>query len=447
MGIRRLVLLSSLALCVVLGTFGLVTGAALAASPTISGVSFSSVGVSEVTLSATINPEGSSTAYKFEYGTTTGYGSSTPTVMLGSGTEGIGVQEQLEGLQPDTTYHFRLVAGNESGSSASSDGTFTTFGQAFLGLPDDRGYEKVSPNDNADGNVYAPSPIELFAFEADFNEQPYVASEDGNALAYMAYPPETGGNGHEGGDAGNQYVTRRLPGGGWSANDISPPSEAGYPSTYQGFSKNLSAGIVMASTKQPLASGAPGGEFSVPYVRDLESESYTSLLTVLPPNSEVNHFYAYGVSINAAGSSFEPAYAGSSADLKHVLWMVNDALTANAVDGGEEQNNLYDTHEGQLTLVNVLPDGSSEPNAVFGGPPPPPYGYQESNPSFSHAISEDGSRIFWTDLNTHNLYMRENGATTVQVDAGVGGGVSSGRRPRTGRRCSSPRTATSTSTT
>ncbi len=103
------------------------------------------------------------------------------------------------------------------------------------------------------------------------------------------------------------------------------------------------------------------------------------------------------------------------------------------VDGGEGENNLYDSVDGQLQLVNVLPNGNSEPNATFGGPTI----YREAHnaPDFSHAISTDGRTIFWTDLNTHNLYVRENdaqpqsplgaedeclvlgNACTVQVDA------------------------------
>ena len=52
-----------------------------------------------------------------------------------------------------------------------------------------------------------------------------------------------------------------------------------------------------------------------------------------------------------------------------------------------------------------------------------PYRFNEGDgPALTNDISEDGSRIFWTDLNNNNLYVRENGSSTVQVDAGVGGG-------------------------
>ncbi len=40
-----------------------------------------------------------------------------------------------------------------------------------------------------------------------------------------------------------------------------------------------------------------------------------------------------------------------------------------------------------------------------------------SGPYFSHVISADGSRIFWTDLNTGHIYVRENGTTTVEISS------------------------------
>jgi hypothetical protein len=108
------------------------------------------------------------------------------------------------------------------------------------------------------------------------------------------------------------------------------------------------------------------------------------------------------------------AFAGASADDSHLLFLANDALTPAsegrpAAEGGsassfEGANNLYEWFDGTLRLVNVLPDGSTHVNATFGG-----------GPLFSHVISSDGSRIFWTDLSTGRIYMRENGTGTVEV--------------------------------
>jgi len=60
-------------------------------------------------------------------------------------------------------------------------------------------------------------------------------------------------------------------------------------------------------------------------------------------------------------------------------------------------------------LVNVLPEGRVAPNATFGG---------REGPDFSRVVSADGSRVFWTDLNTGVVYVRVDGSSTVEVSVG-----------------------------
>ena len=62
------------------------------------------------------------TSCHFEYGTTTAYGTSTPTQSSCSGI----TRTSLLGLQPNTTYHYRLDATNANGTSSTPDQTFTT---------------------------------------------------------------------------------------------------------------------------------------------------------------------------------------------------------------------------------------------------------------------------------------------------------------------------------
>jgi len=91
--------------------------------PSASGVTRTSA-----LLVGTVNPENSPTKYHFEYGTTTAYGSTTEEASAGSGIGDISVGPQaLAELQPETTYHYRLVATNEAaGSETGPDFTFTT---------------------------------------------------------------------------------------------------------------------------------------------------------------------------------------------------------------------------------------------------------------------------------------------------------------------------------
>ena len=90
--------------------------------------SASSITQTTALLSGTVNPENSPTKYHFEYGTTTAYGTTTGEVSAGSGSGDVptGPQVVVE-LQPETTYHYRLVATNEAaGREAGPDNTFST---------------------------------------------------------------------------------------------------------------------------------------------------------------------------------------------------------------------------------------------------------------------------------------------------------------------------------
>jgi hypothetical protein len=95
-------------------------------APVISAESSEGVTPTEATLNATINPGEGETIYVFEYGPDTGYGSATPIESVGDDTSDHGVSNELTGLTPGTTYHYRAVAINFSGTAHGEDLTFTT---------------------------------------------------------------------------------------------------------------------------------------------------------------------------------------------------------------------------------------------------------------------------------------------------------------------------------
>jgi hypothetical protein len=102
-------------------------GDALAAVPSASVGPARSVTQSTAVLTGTVNPNGQPTTYAFQYGTTRAYGAATPTQgPTGAGKRGLPVSAAVSGLAPGTTYHYRLVATNTSGTKASGDRTFTT---------------------------------------------------------------------------------------------------------------------------------------------------------------------------------------------------------------------------------------------------------------------------------------------------------------------------------
>ena len=87
------------------------------------------------TVSGSVRPNGRSTSYWFEYGTTASYGLRTSALGAGSGTSTLGVARELTGLAPGTLYHFRLVAQSSAGIARGADRTFTTLATASVSGP------------------------------------------------------------------------------------------------------------------------------------------------------------------------------------------------------------------------------------------------------------------------------------------------------------------------
>src|SRR3954452_5646031 len=102
-------------------------GTATAASaPTASTGPVTAVGATTATVSGSVNPNGASTTWHVEYGTSTSYGSTTASANAGSGTTGVAVSQALTGLKAGTSYHYRLVATSSAGTAHGADGLLTT---------------------------------------------------------------------------------------------------------------------------------------------------------------------------------------------------------------------------------------------------------------------------------------------------------------------------------
>jgi hypothetical protein len=379
-----------------------------------------------------------------------------------------------------------VVVTNGDGEGLGSDISFSTMQVGINGLPDGRVYEMVTPPDKEDAEVYAPESVDVDAEPAKGvpTANLVAVASDGNAVVYEGEPTHSGGGESNGTHLGSAYLARRLPGGGWTSSSIQPAGRR--YTVYAGFSPDLTIGVLTAPTEnlQYEEHQLPGGEAPVGkegeveyydlYEHGLTEEDYSPLFTGTPLRDPMESSGIYWNTVDARPSGEEgpqsPSYGGATANMSDILFGIND----DALHGGggpierelEEdvksevlhKNNgneyLYDSNDGQPSLVDVLPDGKVAPGATFGAPP---YVGQRA-PDLSHAISSDGSRVFWTALEGENqihigsggstretaavgaLYVRENpnqpqsplndqgecviasDACTVQVDKQAGGG-------------------------
>ena len=101
-----------------IGRITLAPGAAAAAAEHLAPTS--------ATLAALLAPRAQETGYFFEYGTGTSYGARTAAAALAAEASAVPVAAGVSGLSPSTTYHFRGVATNSTGTTYGPDGSFTT---------------------------------------------------------------------------------------------------------------------------------------------------------------------------------------------------------------------------------------------------------------------------------------------------------------------------------
>jgi hypothetical protein len=413
----------------------------LTLGPLVRGTSVSGITAAGATIGGEINPRGEATDFEVEYVTQAlfdegGYAEAEnapiPPQQLGEGSEFIPVAQPLSGLEPDTTYHFRLVASSALATNEGPDSTFSTFTQAVTQLPDFRAYELVSPAQKA-GEVFVPYPTRSLGGSCNdclpgVSEQmtPMQSAPDGEAVLYLGQPFS------EGLASGPNTYLAGHSSNGWGSNSLSPPEFASGRGNsgqgYQAFAKDLSRGIV-AQVEPALSPEAPsraGKAFANLYLQE-DGRAPQPLVTQEPPNREA------GFDTDRFRAIYAAANAGTAltAPFDHVVFEVNDALTgatANApaaLDGGVAFDgfgrpvnlNLYEHFEGQLRLVNVAPGNlETTPGAVLGSgrllAPKP----QVEAVDVDHAVSDDGSRIFWSDEATGRLFVRIEGKETVEID-------------------------------
>jgi hypothetical protein len=376
------------------------------------------------TVEALINPRFTAdTTYQVEYGTgkcSEGGCESvapSPPAPLGGGAVNTPVATgpvELTGLVPGTVYRFRFSAQNSKGDATfAGEGTFRTYMTGLIPLcsndtfrtgagallPDCRAYEMVSPVDKEGGEIFLLGSVP--GFPAGTNQ----GAADGEAITYSSYrafaDPDSA-------PYASQYLVRRT-GSGWSNEAISPLREGaivpGLDTHYRAFSEDLSKGWLVTDSEPVLTKdGLP--EYRNIYRRDNGTGIYQAQCSAQPLETSAEEFL------------LEPQ--GVSADGSHMVFWANGRLLSEAAPG--KVSLVYECVIGsELRLVSVLPGGGA---SVAGGSAgignnglPVGFGFRENN--LVGAVSEDGSRIFWTAAanGPGPLYVRINGTKTVQIAA------------------------------
>jgi hypothetical protein len=129
------------------------------AAPAVTTGAAKSTTATSATLTGTVNPEGQATTYHFQYGLTTSYGSVTPSANAGSGTKNSAVAAMIASLTPNTTYHYRLVATNATGTTMGADRSFKTAKAAAFKLAASPSTIVFGQTTRLSGKVTSPGPV------------------------------------------------------------------------------------------------------------------------------------------------------------------------------------------------------------------------------------------------------------------------------------------------
>lgn len=380
------------------------------AAPSIEASAALSVTADTAKLRAEVNPNARATKYHFEYGTENcSLGNCTNVVPvnseLGPGRKGVFGYAQLLGLQPGTIYHYRVVAENEIDTTYGPDKTFTTEVSALgFQLGDSRAWEMVSPPNKHLGTLSMPRYQAIVRAAADGEGLAYASVGSLDADSAGSRLPEEA-----------QNLARRE-GGNWRSEDISAPNTeaAGISgsSQYQLFDPDLSQALLKPYDQTLLS---PAADERTPYLRtNGDPPAYMPLLS----NKEGFANVPSGEQFGGAGIQLQ----GANSTLTDVVLSTSTVPLIT----GAPANSLYLWHAGVITPVSKLTaaEGSEWAGRSLLG---------SGNGSVRHAISDDGSRVFWGSgdygsgaISLSALYLRDTETEeTVRLDvpeAGAGGG-------------------------
>ncbi len=397
-------------------------------------------------LSFTINPRSEpgepATTYKFEYGPcpaewsceNAAYGQSVEGSLPAS-YEATGVSATVSGLAAGTRYHYRVRAHNSQKNGEEIVGreelVFSTQPSFAGGLLDGRGWELVSPPDKF-GAQLLPNGVGVVQ-----------AAADGSALTYLA---SAATEARPAGEATNEQVLSRRSSAGWESCDIGLPHE--YTTgpllgvtEYDAFDSGLDMGVAQeagrfsglispeASEDTPYLAGLGGSCGQRPAYRPLVSgcvEGGPPCAGPVEEHADVHTGKAFGEEqecVTVSTPICGPLFEGSNASLSAVVVRAGPKTVLVERAGGETvpANALYEWYGGELHVVSVLASGKPIGGAGGGSINGLTLGTSSGSAveSLRGAVSEDGSRVVWSEVvGNHHLFVWDRASErSVQVDA------------------------------
>ncbi len=328
-------------------------------APTIDGLTSANLTRTSATLKGAVNPQEYETVCRFEYGTSTNYGHTTPCPhapgleegQIGSGSTDVPLEVHLEDLQVGFVYHFRLVASNKWGTAVTEDQTFTFYPShcpnEFLRqetnssfLPDCRAYELVSPG-NAGSVILGPGGVPSSSY-----------AQNPTRFAYFGVLGEIPG-GESPNYNGDVYFATRTP-SGWVTHYVGLLGDE-HPAEL----RNYLASDTLEQTIDYVRSESEQLPEDGPYAWDDEGHPLgqwpSGIRSV--PNGE------------STKGMFQP-----SPDFSHLAFSSSNVVFP--TEHGEGQTTGigsaydYDTKTESTELISVLPGGGSIPQAPGYSPGP-----------------------------------------------------------------------------
>jgi hypothetical protein len=313
----------------------------------------------------------------------------------------------LPGVTVGEDYRVRLVGSSSQGTSVSAEQVLTLpvpevssvdcenetlRTGASNGLVDCRAYEQVTPSDKA-------GAMDIFKYGL------VTASEnvgvDGNR--FMLHVPGVQWGSNPDAKQGDYVFSRSER--GWSMRSLRPEGGAGALSyntevfnddlTRVGVGAGWAPSQASTSTSIEYEQGAPGGP-------------YTAL------GRPVARSKVGGAAFGKSGG-----IVAASGDFSKVVLQLEDHTFAGHSTGTSEGSDLYEVAGGVVRQVNVSSGGSTicAQGAQIASGKEAVTVWDQPQAGSPHAVSADGSRVFFTDNCAHHVYVRVDGKETVDIGA------------------------------